>query len=268
MNTNVLEKLLEALVSLAQSALHALLIIVIGYVVYKLIRKMTTRLVEKSPVDPIIVDFVNNILKFCFMIVVGIMALDALGVNMTSVTAVFTAAAAAIALAAKETLSGLIDGVKLLLAKPFSKGDLIEVDGTMGMIQEISLFYTYLLTLDNKRVVIPNSTIANTLFVNYSAHDTRRLDLYFDVAYDTDINEARKVLEDICAQNPLTAQDAKPFVGVNEYKDSSISLVLRTWVATPQYDLYKFEIQEKVKEEFEKHGIEIPYPQIDVHQAA
>lgn len=256
-----IESLFDNLIHLGQ----ALLIILIGYIISKVVSKFIMRAIQKSNRDEIILNFFHTCLRVGFGIVVAMMALSQLGVNVTSLLAVFTTVSAAIALALKDTLSEIVDGMKIMFSRPFVKGDVIEVDGVTGKIQEISLLYTFLLTLDNKRIVIPNSTMANSRLINYSSEPYRRVDLTFDVGYDCSIDHVKDVIHDVVISNPLCAREQEPFVRLTEYKDSSITFSLRAWTKTENYEEFKFNIVEEIKKKFDEEGIDIPYPQLDVH---
>ncbi len=256
-----IESLFDNLIHLGQ----ALLIILIGYIISKVVSKFIMRAIQKSNRDEIILNFFHTCLRVGFGIVVAMMALSQLGVNVTSLLAVFTTVSAAIALALKDTLAEIVDGMKIMFSRPFVKGDVIEVDGVTGKIQEISLLYTFLLTLDNKRIVIPNSTMANSRLINYSSEPYRRVDLTFDVGYDCSIDHVKDVIHDVVISNPLCAREQEPFVRLTEYKDSSITFSLRAWTKTENYEEFRFNIVEEIKKKFDEEGIDIPYPQLDVH---
>ena len=260
----ILEKFLNRYGDNLERLVSALLILLIGYWVSKVIRKITMAYIEKSNHDEIVLNFFHTIIKVVFTIIIILTALSTLGVDMTSLVAMFTAAAAAIALAVKETLSELIDGIMILFAKPFGKGDLIEVSGTVGKVQEISLFYTYMLTVENEKIIIPNSTVARNIIINYSSSDARRIDLDFDVAYESDIDEVKKIIHMVAKNHPLTL-DIKPMVVVKEYKESSVTFLLRAWATPENWEKCKFSMLEDVKKALDDKGIEIPYPQLDLH---
>lgn len=261
----VSEKLIESIFDNLMRLGQALLIIAIGYLIAKIVSKFIMKAISKSNHDEIILNFFHTCLKVAFGIMVAMMALAQLGVNVTSLVALFTTASAAIALALKDTLAEIVDGMKIMFSRPFVKGDVIEVDGVNGRIQEISLLYTFLLTLDNKRIVIPNSTMANSRIINYSSEPYRRVDLNFDVDYDCDVDYVKNVIHDVVVSNPLCSTHQDPFVRLTEYKDSSITFSLRAWTETENYEEFKFNIVEEIKKKFDEEGINIPYPQLDVH---
>lgn len=261
----MVKKYLETLYGMGEKALQALIIIVIGYIVYKIFDKLFTKFIEKSSQDEIVLNFFKTIIKTVFIVIIAIMALSQLGINTSSILAVFTAASAAFALAIKDSLASFFDGIIILLAKPFSKGDLIEVAGVTGRIQEISLLYTNLLTLDNKKIVIPNSQLAHSPLVNYSSEEMRRVDLNFDVVMDSDTELVKKVLMEEALFNPYCLHDIPPFVNMTEYKDSALTFTLRVWAATDDYETLRCSLLENMNKRFNEEGIELAYTTYDIH---
>lgn len=259
------EKYLETLYGMGEKALQALIIIVIGYVVYKIFDKLFTKFIEKSSQDEIVLNFFKTIIKTVFIVIIAIMALSQLGINTSSILAIFTAASAAFALAIKDSLASFFDGIIILLAKPFSKGDLIEVVGVTGRIQEISLLYTNLLTLDNKKIVIPNSQLAHSTLVNYSSEEIRRVDLNFDVIMGSDTELVKKVIMEEALSNPYCLNDIPPFVNMTEYKDSALTFTLRVWAATENYETLRCSLLENMNKRFNEEGIELAYTTYDIH---
>ena len=257
----MVKKYLETLYGMGEKALQALIIIVIGYIVYKIFDKLFTKFIEKSSQDEIVLNFFKTV----FIVIIAIMALSQLGINTSSILAIFTAASAAFALAIKDSLASFFDGIIILLAKPFSKGDLIEVVGVTGRIQEISLLYTNLLTLDNKKIVIPNSQLAHSPLVNYSSEEMRRVDLNFDVVMDSDTELVKKVIMEEALSNPYCLHDIPPFVNMTEYKDSALTFTLRVWAATDDYEILRCSLLENMNKRFNEEGIELAYTTYDIH---
>ena len=258
----MVKKYLETLYGMGEKALQALIIIVIGYIVYKIFDKLFTKFIEKSSQDEIVLNFFKTIIKTVFIVIIAIMALSQLGINTSSILAIFTAASAAFALAIKDSLASFFDGIIILLAKPFSKGDLIEVAGVTGRIQEISLLYTNLLTLDNKKIVIPNSQLAHSPLVNYSSEE---IDLNFDVVMDSDTELVKKVIMEEALSNPYCLHDIPPFVNMTEYKDSALTFTLRVWAATDDYEILRCSLLENMNKRFNEEGIELAYTTYDIH---
>lgn len=261
----MLQKYIDTLYTLGEKALQALIIIVIGYFAYRILDKLFNKFIEKSSQDEIVLNFFRTIFKAVFIVIIAMMALSQIGINTSSILAVFTAASAAFALAVKDSLASFFDGIIILLAKPFSKGDLIEVTGVTGRIQEISLLYTNLLTLDNKKIVIPNSQLAHSTLINYSSEEMRRVDLNFDVVMDSDTDLVKKVILEETLANPYCLHDIPPFISLTEYKDSALSFTLRVWAATENYEALKFSLLENMNKRFNKEGIELAYTTYEVH---
>ena len=186
---------------------------------------------------------------------------------MSSVVAAVTSAGLALGLALQGGLSNIAGGVMLVIFKPFEVGDYVEGAGVGGTVVDIGLFYTTLTTPDNKKVVVPNGTISNSAVTNYSAHDTRRIDFDFSISYNADIATAKKVLLACAKSDERILDDPKPQTMVISHGDSSIGIRLRVWVKNSDYWDVNFLILELVKINFDKNGIEIPYPQLDVHLA-
>ena len=262
---NFSDQILEKLVSNLSHLGEALLVLAIGLLIAKMASKVIMKFIEKSNYDEIILNFIHTCMKTVFYIIVVMMALSQLGVNISSLLAVFTTISAAFALALKDTLAEIVDGMKIMFSRPYQKGDIIEVDGVTGKIQEISLLYTFLLTSDNKRIIIPNSTMASSRLINYSSEDFRRVDLTIDVDYESDVDQVKKLIYNVVMSDPLCAKEMEPLIVLSEYKDSAITFTLRAWTKTEYYEEFKFNILEKIKKKFDEEGVNIPYPQLDIH---
>lgn len=243
----------------------ALVIFVIGRWFAKLISNTLERLMKKAATDEILINFISNITYFALLVVVVIAALDRLGINTSSVLAVFAAAGLAVGLALKDSLSNFSSGVMLVLFKPFKAGDFVEAGGHSGVIEHIRIFNTVMRTGDNREITIPNSQIYGSSIVNYSARDTRRIDLVFGIGYDDDIRLAKDLMAETVANHPLVLNDPEPVILVLELADSSINIALRPWVNSGDYWTVRADLLEGVKAKFDANGITIPYPQRDVH---
>lgn len=245
--------------------LSAAIVFVIGWWLSKILSRIIVKMIKKANVDEIVVDFIETVLNIVLKVLVVIMTVSKLGVDTTSLVAVLTTAGATIVLGLKDSASGVVSGITILFSKPFAKGDVIEVNGYIGKVLEIQLLYTILLTLDNKRVVVPNNELASSTIINYSFMDTRRIELSIDVHYDTDVEKAKRVISHVVESHPLTLKDPEPFVRVEEYRDSSIGIAVRVWVDNDNFANVKADILENIMKAFIKEGIEMPYPQVDVH---
>jgi len=195
-------------------------------------------------------------------------ALDTLGLPITSLIAVVGAAGLAVGLALKDSLGNFASGVMLVTFKPFSQGDMVEVAGISGKVDEVRIFSTILTTTDNKQITIPNGLVYAEAITNYTALDTRRIDLVFGVGYDDDLKKAREVLTRICAEHPLVLDDPATNVFVINLGDSSVDFAVRPWAKTDDYWTVWGDLLESGKVELEAAGCSIPFPQRDVHMHA
>lgn len=243
----------------------ALVIFIVGKWIVKKLSGLIESLMEKKEVDPAIRNFAGSIIYYALLIFVCIAALGQLGIQTASFVAIVGAAGLAVGLALQGSLSNFAAGVLLLIFRPFKVGDFVEVAGTSGVIQSIQIFTTELNTPDNKKVVVPNGGIISGNIVNYSANDTRRVDLVFGIGYSDDIDKARQVIEGILKADKRVLEIPEATVAVVELADSSVNFVCRPWVATADYWAVYFDITEAVKKAFDNSGISIPFPQQDVH---
>ncbi len=259
---NQLERIIE---TYGLRAAYALLILVIGLWVSRGIKKGMAKLMARSKLDKTLIPFISNLVYTGLLAFVVIAALDKLGIQSASFVAILGAAGLAVGLALQGSLSNFAAGVLLLIFRPFRVGDFIEGAGVSGVVEEILIFTTTLKTPDNKMVIVPNSKIGSDNIINYSAKDTRRVDLTVGIGYGEEIAGARAVLEDIVANDSRILKDPVHQIAVSQLADSSVDFVVRVWVNTPDYwDVY-FDTTEKIKLKFDAAGISIPFPQQDVH---
>ena len=244
----------------------AIIIFIVGKIVVNILMSVFRKILGKSKMDEMLIDFVASILKAILMLFVVIAALDQLGVDTTSLIALLGAAGLAVGLALQNSLSNFAAGVMLIVFRPFKAGDFVEVAGTAGVVETISIFSSTLRTGDNKEVIIPNGAIYGGTITNYSARDTRRVDMVFGIGYDDDIKKAKEILQSIVDADERILKDPAPVIAVSELADSSVNFVVRPWAKTSDYWGVMWDVTEKVKLEFDKNGIEIPYPQAVVHQ--
>jgi small conductance mechanosensitive channel len=179
--------------------------------------------------------------------------------------AILGAAGLAVALALQGSLSNFASGVLIIVFRPFKSGDFVEVAGISGVVQRIDIFQTIFKTIDNKRVIVPNSQITGGAITNYSAEAQRRVDLVIGISYDSDLRKAKALLQQILAQDPRVLQEPAPIVAVNALADSSVQFVVRPWVNVDQYWPVYWDLLEKIKLQFDAEGIEIPFPQMSLH---
>ena len=245
--------------------IFALLIWIIGRRVIKVLMKFITKAFEKSNMDSVLVAFLTAIIQAVMIAFVAIAALDQLGVPTTSLVAIFGAAGLAIGLSLQDSLKNFAAGVMIILNRPFSAGHFVEVAGVMGVVEKVGVFSTTLATPDNREITIPNGNIYGGVITNYSARDTRRIDLVVGIGYEDDILKAKQILEDILAKEDRILEEPAAGVAMGELADSSVNFNVRPWVNASDYWPVRSEILEQVKLRFDAEGISIPYPQQDVH---
>jgi len=246
-------------------AIVAIVILIVGLWIAKLIRNITKKLLRKRSIDETIVSFLGSLVYVLLVIVVIIAVLKQVGIETTSFIAIIGAAGLAVGFALQGSLSNFAAGVLMLVFRPFKAGDFIEGGGTMGVVEKIHMFTTELKTPDNKVVIVPNSKMMGDNITNYSAKEQRRVDLVFGIGYGDDMKKAKKILEDVLSKDERVLKEPAPTIGVVELGDSSVNIVCRPWVNTSDYWPTYFAITENVKEAFDKEGISIPFPQRDVH---
>ena len=243
----------------------ALVIYVIGKWVAKKVANFARKLMEGREADPTLVNFLCNIVYAVLLVAVILAALDTMGLPVTSLLAVVGAAGLAIGLALKDSLGNFAAGVMLVMFRPFSKGDVVEVAGVAGKVDEVRIFSTILTTADNKQITIPNGQVAADTITNYTAKDMRRVDMVFGVGYDDDLKVAREVLTRVCTGHPKVLDDPAFNIFVLNLGDSSVDFAVRPWVKTEDYWTVWGDVLEQAKLELEAAGCNIPYPQTDVH---
>ena len=240
-------------------------VFIVGWIVAKMITGVLRSVMNKRNVDTTLVGFLTSLSYMLIMTMVVIAALGQMGVNTGSFVAVLGAAGLAVGFALQGTLSNFAAGVMIIIFRPFKAGDFIEGGGVTGVVLEVQVFCTILKTGDNKKIIVPNSSMSGGNIVNYSAHDTRRVDMVFGIGYDDDIKKAKELLNSILEKDERVLKDPAPVVAVSELADSSVNFVVRPWVNSADYWGVFWDTHETVKLEFDAAGISIPYPQQDVH---
>ena len=243
----------------------ALAIFIVGRWVIKIVVRVAKRVMNKANLDTMLTSFLGNILYTVLLLVVIIAALDQLGVQTTSLIAVFGAAGLAIGLALKDSLANFSSGVMLIIFRPFKVGDFIEAAGISGVVEEVRIFSTVMRTGDNREIIVPNGHVYSGPITNVSARETRRIDMVFGIGYDDDIRKAKQLIEAAFAADERILKDPAPAVAVAELADSSVNLNVRPWVKTGDYWAVRSDLLENLKLAFDENGISIPYPQRDVH---
>ncbi len=252
-------------VELAINVVTAIVIFYVGRWVANLLTKALRTLMQKQEVDKTLETFVCNLVRMTLLVFVVIAAIGAVGVQTTSLIAVLGAAGLAVGLALQGSLSNFAAGVLIVIFRPYKVGDWVEAAGIAGSVQKVEILTTVLKTGDNKQIIVPNSQIMGSIITNYSANDTRRIDLVVGVGYGDDLDKVHKTLRDVIARDDRVLDDPAVTIAVSELADSSVNFVVRPWVKTDDYWAVRFDLTEAIKKRFDKEGISIPFPQRDVH---
>ena len=262
-----LNEAIPKVLDFAIDVILAALVVCIGAKVIKWLVDVIKKSMERANVEPGVITFISSLCKYALYFILILVVLSHFGVTASSVIAVLGSAGLTVGLALQGSLSNFAGGVLILLIKPFVVGDYIieNSDKMEGTVSEISIFYTKLLTPDNKAILIPNGTLSNSSIVNVTAMNKRRLDLLFGVAYDSDIQKVKDILERVALADEAIMKDEPANVFVSELKDSCVEMGIRAWVNTGDYWTTKWRITENVKLEFDKQGIQIPFPQLEVN---
>jgi len=261
----IVEKITNLSVEYAPRLLLAVVTLIIGLWGIKVIVKALNKALEVKKVDVSLHDFLKSTVSILLKVLLLVSVASIIGIKTTSFIAVIGAAGLAIGLALQGALSNFAGGVLILIFRPFKVGDFIEALGYTGTVESIQVFNTVLVTLDNKKVVIPNGNLSNNSIVNYSAKENRRVDFTFGIGYGDDIKKAKEVLYKVVTSHNLVLKSPEPFIGVSELADSSVNFAVRVWTKVSDYWTVFFDINEEVKLAFDKEGISIPYPQMDIH---
>ena len=265
--TKINDFISKPLVSIVLRVLGALLILWIGLKIARKIAKKYENSRGAAKLNKTVRSFIMHFIKIALYIVVVFCALIVLGFELSVFSAALASIGVTIGLALQGGLSNIAGGIMVVAFKPFELGDYVEAAGVSGTVTDIGMFYTTLTTPDNKKVVVPNGTISNTVVTNYSTHETRRIDFDFSIAYSADIDVAKKVLYACAKKDERILTDPEPQVMITAHNDSSITIRLRVWVKSADYWNVTFDTTEQVKRSFDQFGVEIPFPQLDVHLA-
>lgn len=262
---NLSDKAMELLWKYGPQVVLAIVTLIIGLIVIGMIRSAFRKVLTKRNVDPSLIPFLTTLLGAMLKVMLMISVIGMVGIEVTSFVAVIGAAGLAVGLALQGTLQNFAGGVIILLLKPFKVGDFIEAAGQSGTVREIQIFSTILKTPDNKTIIIPNGALANSTATNYSTEPTRRVDWTFGIGYGDKAAMVREVLSDLIQADSRIKSDPAPFIALSELADSSVNFVVRVWVDSGDYWGVYFDMNEKVYEAFEARGLNIPFPQMDVH---
>jgi small conductance mechanosensitive channel len=243
----------------------ALAIFFVGRWVIKQLMKVLARVLRKSKVDDMLINFISSIANVVLLLFVIVASLNQLGVDTTSLIALVGAAGLAIGLSLQDSLKNFAAGVMLVIFKPFREGDFVDAAGVSAVVEHIQIFNTIMRTGDNREVIVPNGAIYSGVITNFSARDTRRIDMVFGIGYDDDLRKAKAILNEIIEADERVLKDPAPVIAVSELADSSVNFIVRPWVNSADYWAVLWETTEAVKLRFDEEGISIPFPQMDVH---
>lgn len=261
-----LSELPERLFHLGLRIVLAVLVLLMGIQLIKLIRKVLKKALVKSRVDESAVRFIDSFSKYALYFFLIIITASWLGVDAASIIAILGSAGVAIGLAVQGSFSNFAGGVLILILKPFTVGDYIKDGlGNEGTVKTIDVFYTQLVTPDNKTIVLPNGTLANGCITNFSECKMRRIDILVSIAYDEDIKKAKKVLEQVLINDADVQENQERLVFVENLAESSVNINVRCWANNDVYWEVKWRLTENIKYALDDAKIRIPYPQLDVH---
>jgi small conductance mechanosensitive channel len=249
----------------ATNLVMAIAIFVFGKWIVNYLTASMEKLLIARELDKTLVDFFKNVTRYLLLAMVLIAALSQLGVQTAQIIALVGAAGLAVGLALQGSLSNFAAGVLIIVFRPFKSGEYVELDGVSGSVASIELFSTVLTTPDNKMVVVPNGKVISSPITNYSRHATRRVDLMVGVSYKADLQQTKAILARVLEADSRVLPHPEPVIGVSMLGDSSVNFVVRPWVKTQDYWNVYFDLTQAIKEALDKEGIEIPYPQMDVH---
>lgn len=245
--------------------LGAIVVLVIGLWIVNFISKRAAIVIDKTDITPALKSFIKSMLSVLLKIILFISVLGMIGIEMTTFIAMLTAASLAIAMAFNGTLANFAGGIMILFFKPFKIGDFIDAQGHMGTVKEIQIFVTILTTPDNKTIIIPNGGLSTGSLTNFSTEPNRRVDWSFSIAYGDDFDSAKKMILEMLKKDARTLSDPEPFIALGAMADSSVNITVRAWVNAADYWGLFFDMNEKFYKEAGKHGLSIPFPQLDVH---
>lgn len=263
----LITKGLNFCVEAGKSIIIAVIIYIVGKALIMLINRMMEKMLSRRQVDPTIQTFLKSLVNILLMALLIISVVSALGVNTTSFAALLASAGVAVGMALSGNLQNLAGGIVVLLFRPFKVGDYIEAQGVGGTVQEIQIFHTILNTPDNKKIYLPNGSLSSGNIVNYSKEPTRRVDFTICIDYGESIDKVRAVLKEIVTNDQRVLTTPEPVIALNALADSSVNIALRVWVKSENYWAVYWETNEKIYNEFNRRGINFPFPQLTVHNA-
>ncbi len=263
--TSILSNISEPVKSAVPTFIIAVIFAIIGFLAIKLLMRIIGHALNRSDMDGIASGFLKSVIKIILYVLLAVIILSIIHVPMDSIVAIIVSSSMAVALALKDSLANVAGGFIISFAKPIKAGDIVEIEGSKGKVESVGMLYTKIVTKDNVSVYIPNGKVSSDKIINYTDKEKRRVDIEFCISYDDDIDLAKKTLNSTALSIEEVLKEPAPEVDVTAQADSSIELTLRVWVDTDNYWKVYYTLIENVKKEFDKKGISIPYPQIDLH---
>ena len=260
-----LQKAYNWFINYLPNIIAALLILLIGFWLTKLVGKLVLKAMKKSKADPTVSTFLHSLVGVLLKIIIVICALSTLGVDMTTIITTIGAATVTIGLALKDSLANVASGTLIILNKKFKIGDYLETEGLKGKVVKIDMMYTTLCTYDNKEILIPNSRLTSNNITNYFVQDDRRIDLIVPISYSEDISKARGVIMDLINNSDMTIKERYNRVAVDSFNESSVDLSVWIWCRSEDYWRCMEKMKEDIKNSFDSNGITIPFNQLDIH---
>ena len=243
----------------------ALIVMIIGFKIINVLENRLKKPHKFNKIDPSVKTFMISFITISLKILLMIIVLSIIGVPMASLVTIVGSCAVAIGLALQGGLSNIAGGLMILIFKPFKVGDYISSNGLDGTVKSITMFYTTIVTVDNKVIQMPNGNLSNSNIINYSANPKRRVDINLSVAYSSDIDKVKKIINNVLDKEELILSEEERFVRLTKHDESALIFTLRVWTLTKDYWTVYFNILENIKKEFDKNKIEIPFNQLDVH---
>lgn len=263
----IIEKLIDQCINVGKNILAAILVYIVGRFLISLLKRMMTSMMERRKVEATIQSFLHSVVNILLNILLVIAVIGALGVNTTSFAALLASAGVAIGMALSGNLQNFAGGLIVLLFKPYKVGDWIEAQGVSGTVSEIQIMHTLLTTIDNKVVYVPNGAMSSGTIINYSRKDTRRIEWIVGVDYGEDIDKVKTIINTLIANDQRILKEPEPFVALHALDSSSVNITIRVWVATQDYWNVYFEMNKNIYDEFNRQGVNFPFPQLTIHQA-
>lgn len=263
----IIEKLIEQSIEVGKNILAAVIVFIVGRFLISLLKRMMTSMMEKRKIEITIQTFLHSLINILLNILLVIAVIGALGINTASFAALLASAGVAIGMALSGNLQNLAGGLIVLLFKPYKVGDWIEAQGVSGSVAEIQIMHTLLTTVDNKVVYVPNGAMSSGTIINYSRKETRRIEWIVGVDYGEDIDKVKNIIDTLIAADERILKEPAPYIALHALDSSSVNVTIRVWVPTAEYWNVYFDMNKKIYDEFNKQGVNFPFPQLTIHQS-